>query len=159
MIRLTNLADYAVVLMCHIAAKPGGLHSAFALSGATGIPVPTVSKILGALARADLLASQRGINGGFALNQSVETITVAGIIEAVDGPIALTNCVEGSVHECNYEAFCSTKRHWVRINNAVKGALASVRLSEISVSVEVEAAAIEKAALETNLNQEFEGTG
>ncbi len=140
MIRLTNLADYAVVLMCQIAARPEVLHSAFALSRETGIHVPTVSKILGALARADLLASQRGINGGFALNKRADGVTVAAIIEAVDGPIALTNCSEGSTHECDFEDFCSTKRHWVRINDAVKGALASVRLSEIAATPEVEAA-------------------
>ncbi len=147
MIRLTNLADYAVVLMCHIAARPEMLHSAFALSRDTGIHVPTVSKILGALARAELLASQRGINGGFILNQSADEVTVAGIIEAVDGPIALTNCVEGSVHDCDFEDFCSTKRHWVRINNAVKEALASVKLSEIAVSADWEPTVGRKAAL------------
>lgn len=146
MIRLTNLADYAVVLMCHIAERPQDLHSAFALSKNTGIPVPTVSKILGALARADLLASQRGINGGFALSSSAEEITVAGIIEAVDGPIALTNCVEGSTHDCDFEDFCTTKKHWARINDAVKGALASVRLSEIAATAEVEVAVHRKAA-------------
>ena len=147
MIRLTNLADYAVVLMCHIAAKPERLHSAFALSQDTGIPVPTVSKILGALARAALLASQRGINGGFALIKGADGVTVAAIIEAVDGPIALTNCSEGSAHECDFEDFCSTKRHWVRINHAVKEALASVRLSEIAVTAEVEAAVSKHMAL------------
>ena len=147
MIRLTNLADYAVVLMCHIAAKPKTLHSAFALSQDTGIHVPTVSKILGALARADLLASQRGINGGFTLNRSADEVTVAGIIEAVDGPIALTNCIEGSGHVCDFEDFCSTKQHWVRINNAVKEALASVKLSEIAVSSDLEPALGRKVAL------------
>ena len=147
MIRLTNLADYAVVLMCHIAARPEMLHSSFALSKDTGIHVPTVSKILGALARAELLESQRGINGGFTLNRNADEVTVAGIIEAVDGPIALTNCVEGSVHDCDFEDFCSTKRHWVRINNAVKEALASVKLSEIAVSADWEPTVGRKAAL------------
>ena len=147
MIRLTNLADYAVVLMCHIAGRPEMLHSAFELSKGTGIHVPTVSKILGALARAELLASQRGINGGFTLNKSADEVTVAGIIEAVDGPIALTNCVEGSAHDCDFEDFCSTKRHWVRINNAVKEALASVKLSEIAVSADWEPTAGRKVAL------------
>lgn len=131
MIRLTNLADYAVVLMCHIADRPEALHSAFALSRDTGIPVPTVSKILGALARVELLNSQRGINGGFSLSKNPNEITVADIIEAVDGPIALTNCVEGSVHDCDLEDFCSVRRNWVRINDAVRGALQSVPLSEI----------------------------
>lgn len=147
MIRLTNLADYAVVLMCHIAARPEMLHSAFALSKDTGIHVPTVSKILGALARAELLTSQRGIKGGFILNRGADEVTVAGIIEAVDGPIALTNCVEGSTHDCDFEDFCSTKRHWVRINNAVKEALASVKLSEIAVAADWEPTVDRKVAL------------
>lgn len=132
MIRLTNLADYAVVLMCYLAHAPRKVRSAVALSRVSGIPVPTVSKILGALSRAELLRSQRGLGGGFTLGRPAEVISVADIIEAVDGPIALTNCIENSPGDCDLEALCSMRPHWQKINFAVKGALEDISLSEIS---------------------------
>ncbi len=134
MIRLTNLADYAVVLMCHLATNSKELHSAFGLAQVTGVPVPTVSKILGALARANLLVSRRGIHGGFSLRGSPDTISVAAIIEAVDGPIFITKCVPGSPNKCDMEDVCALRTSWTRINDAVKGALEGVALSEIALS-------------------------
>lgn len=134
MIRLTNLADYGVVLMCSMAKKPSDLHSAYQLSQETGIPVPTVSKILGALSKADLLVSQRGLKGGFRLSRPAVEITVADIVEAIDGPIALTNCIEKAPGDCCYEDLCSMKPHWQLINDAVKKGLAGITLNEIAGS-------------------------
>jgi len=139
MIRLTNLADYGVVLMCQIARTPEKLHSAFQLAQETGLPVPTVSKILGALSRGGLLASQRGLKGGFKLSGNPSVITVADIIEAVDGPIALTNCIEHSSGDCSFEPLCSLKPHWQLINQAVRDGLASITLEKISTSVSLPA--------------------
>jgi len=134
MIRLTNLADYGVVLMCQIVKNPDNLHSAFRLGQETGLPVPTVSKILGALSRGGLLASQRGLKGGFKLSGDPSVITVADIIEAVDGPIALTNCIETSSGDCSFEPLCSLKPHWQLINQAVRDGLASITLEKISAN-------------------------
>ncbi len=132
MIRLTNLADYGVVLMCHMACAPNGLYSAVYLSKETGIPVPTVSKIMGALSKAGLLISHRGFKGGFRLQRAPKDISVANIIEAVDGPIALTNCIEHAPGDCCYESICSMKPHWQVINTVIRKGLDSITLDEIA---------------------------
>ena len=131
MIKLSNLADYAVVLMSHIALRPEHVHPATEIAGDTGIPAPTVSKILGMLVRADLLASHRGLNGGFSLKGDADDMTIADIIEAVDGPVQLTNCLDVEDAGCDYHASCGTRSQWHKINQAVKGALSSVPLSEM----------------------------
>ncbi|MBT5073592.1 MAG: SUF system Fe-S cluster assembly regulator [Kordiimonadaceae bacterium] len=131
MIKLSNLADYAVVLMSTIAARPDELHTAASLNTDTKVPLPTVSKILGKLARAKLLKSHRGIGGGFSMNADIENISIADIVEAVDGPVQLTNCLSESNSNCDYEPGCLTKSKWDKINNAVYEALNSVPLSEM----------------------------
>lgn len=131
MIRLTNLADYAVVLMGEM-VRGGGRMNAHDLAGRTGVPEPTVSKILGQMKRAGLLASTRGIKGGFSLARPVEEISVADIVEAVDGPIALTNCVSTADKDCTLEPICAMRIHWQTINDAVRSALDGVSLGAIS---------------------------
>lgn len=132
MIKLTNLADYAVLLMCHLAQEPQKLSSAVGLAGISQVPVPTVSKILGALSRAGVLRSQRGLKGGFYLARPADDISVADIVEAVDGPIALTNCIDDTPGDCTLESLCMMKPHWQTINLAVKDALTEVSLAEIA---------------------------
>ena len=132
MIKLSNLADYAVVLMSAIAARPDKLYTAAGLNNDTRVPLPTVSKILGKLARAKLLISHRGIGGGFSMNGTKENISIADIIEAVDGPVQLTNCLSVGEHNCDYELRCLTRSKWDKINNAVYEALNNVPLSEMA---------------------------
>ncbi|MEZ5757713.1 MAG: SUF system Fe-S cluster assembly regulator [Emcibacteraceae bacterium] len=133
MIRLSNLADYAVVLMSNIAARPDDIHTAFKLNADTKVPLPTVSKILGKLAKADLLISHRGIGGGFILNSEKSDISIADIIEAVDGPVQLTNCLGEHETSCDFEPVCMTRSKWDKINRAVYEALDSVSLSEMVI--------------------------
>ncbi len=134
MIRLTKLADYAVVLMCEMSHSDARL-SAQDLATSTGIPVPTVSKILNILGRRNLLVSHRGLKGGFALSTSADEITVGSIIEAIDGPIALTLCSESNKEggcDCNFDDVCSLRPRWQLINSAVKNALDGVTLASIA---------------------------
>lgn len=131
MIKLSNLADYAVVLMSTIAARPDDLHTAASLNNDTKVPLPTVSKILGKLAKAKLLISHRGIGGGFSMGADKENISIADIVEAVDGPVQLTNCLSEEEHNCDYEPACLSRSKWDKINNAVYEALNSVPLSEM----------------------------
>lgn len=131
MIRLSNLADYAVVLMSNIAARPNEIHTAVALNADTKVPLPTVSKILGKMARADLLKSHRGIGGGFSINPEKENITIADIIEAVDGPVQLTNCLSEEDTCCDFEPVCQTRTKWDKINKAVYEALNNVSLTDM----------------------------
>ncbi|RMF08117.1 MAG: SUF system Fe-S cluster assembly regulator [Alphaproteobacteria bacterium] len=132
MIRLTKLADYAVVLMSSIAEHPDAVHAAADVARDTHIPAPTVSKILGAMARAGLLVSHRGLKGGFSLARAPQEITVADVIRAIDGPIALTNCIEEAPGACEILDCCRVRGYWYRINAAVTSALEDVTLAEIS---------------------------
>ena len=132
MIRLSRLADYGVVLMTHVATGSERPQTAAAAAAATRIPEPTASKILKLLARAGLLESQRGINGGFALARAPGDITVAEIVTAVDGPIALTECqeIDGA---CSFEEFCPTRGNWRKINTAVHHALDEISLADMTM--------------------------
>lgn len=131
MLRLTNLADYAVVVMATAARRPEAKLSAAAVSATSGIPAPTVAKLMGTLARAGLLVSHRGVAGGFGLSRPADTISVADIVEAVDGPIAITQCCGSAGADCGIEGNCSVKVHWSPINRAVREALAAVKLADL----------------------------
>jgi len=135
MIKLSNLADYGVELMCCIALKPAEVHSSAGLALGSHIPLPTVSKILGKMVRAGLLRSHRGLRGGFALAVQASDISIADIIEAVDGPVQLTNCLGEETSDCDRISNCGTRSQWYRINEAVKGALNRVPLSQMIESV------------------------
>ena len=109
MIRLSRLSDYGIVLMTQLAARPGVLTTAPELALTSGLPVPTVSKVLKAIAQDGLLESQRGIKGGYALTRPAAEISVADIIRALEGPIALTECTEAEGGSCDIEPSCPTR--------------------------------------------------
>ena len=131
MIRLTNLADYAVVVMTAAARAPDARLSAARVAELTGIPVPTVAKLMGTLARAGLLTASRGVAGCFSLAGAPDSICITAIVEAVDGPIALTNCLTGESHDCAIGGHCTVRGHWAPINEAVRAALAAVTLADL----------------------------
>jgi FeS assembly SUF system regulator len=130
-IRLSNLADYAVVVMTAAAKCNDPRLSAAAVAAHTGISAPTVAKLMGTLARAGLLVSTRGVAGGFHLARAASAISVAAIVEAVDGPIALTNCQHGEVSSCALTGSCAVRPHWGAINGAVRDALTAVTLADL----------------------------
>ncbi|ANU06793.1 SUF system Fe-S cluster assembly regulator [Paraurantiacibacter namhicola] len=129
--RLSSMADYAVVTMCAAARHCGGSRvSAAELAAETGLPVPTVQKVVSLLGRAGLIRSMRGAGGGLQLARPAAAISVADIVEAVEGPIALTACVDGA--DCAVDHTCSVKPHWPVINNALRGALADIPLTQLA---------------------------
>lgn len=129
--RLSNLADYAVVTMSAAARHCGGGRvSAAELAAETGLPAPTVQKLVSKLTGAGLLRSIRGAGGGLQLARPAAAINLAEIIEAVEGPIALTQCVE--THDCDYENGCSVRPHWPMVNAALRGALADISLIQLA---------------------------
>ena len=131
--RLSHLADYAVVLMTAAARYPAGARlSATELSCETGVPLPTAQKLMGQLAGCGLLSSMRGVGGGFTLAKSAQEISLADIVEAVEGPIALTMCSDAANHECILDAHCRVKPHMGVVGNAVRGALGAVTLTELA---------------------------
>lgn len=131
--RLTSLADYAVVMLTAAARHKGdGWLSANVLAEETGVPLATAQRLSGRLAAAGLLRSTRGAEGGFALARAPEEISLADIIEAVEGPIAMTSCVEQGRHDCVLEPECRVRPHWGAVNGAIKGALAGVTLASLA---------------------------
>ncbi len=132
--RLTHLADYAVVIMTAAARRDAGARlSASELAQETGVPLPTTQKLMGRLASAGLFDSARGVAGGFSLARPGGEISLADIIEAVEGPIAMTQCCgSDEASDCALDAHCRVKPHMNRVSNAVRGALDAVRLTELA---------------------------
>ena len=132
--RLTHLADYAVVMMAAAARRdPSARLSAGELSQDTGVPLPTAQKLMGRLAAAGLLTSARGAGGGYALARPVGDISLADIIEAVEGPIAMSQCCGSEeASDCALDARCRVKPHMNIVSNAVRGALGAVSLQSLA---------------------------
>ena len=130
--RLTHLADYAVVLMTAAARRePCARLSATDLSLDTGVPLPTAQKLMQQLAAAGLLVGHRGAGGGYALARPVAEITLADIVEAVEGPFTMTVCSEGRT-DCALDAHCRVKPHMGIVGDKVRGALGAVSLQELA---------------------------
>jgi FeS assembly SUF system regulator len=132
MLRITRQTDYAIVLLARFAAAPAdAVKNAPDLAAEGHLPAPMVSKILKHLARAGLLNSRRGAAGGYSLARSPREISVAEIVVALEGPIAMTECLTGEPGGCAIEHSCPSRPNWTRINRAVEAALAEVRLADI----------------------------
>jgi FeS assembly SUF system regulator len=132
MIRLTKQTDYGIVLLTHLAQDPARHANAPELAAETGLPLPTVSKILKLLARGDLLSSHRGVKGGYCLGRLPSQITVAEVITALEGPIAMTECVEHSPGLCIQEPVCPNRSNWQILNEVVRQALSQVTLADMT---------------------------
>jgi FeS assembly SUF system regulator len=133
MMRLSKLTDYAVVMMVHMGQADGRVFSAAQISEETGVPAPTVAKLLKELARGGLLASIRGVNGGYRMERTPEDISIAEIVQALEGPIALTACVDGADDNCNVESLCGMRGNWNKVNTAIRSALEGVSLAEMAL--------------------------
>jgi FeS assembly SUF system regulator len=132
MIRASRLADYGVVLAGHMAARPEIFYNAVDLAAVTQLPPPTVSKVLAALTRAGVLVSHRGARGGYRLARAPQEISAAEIVVALDGPIAMTMCIEHGDGACEVETACPSRRGWRRINSAIRQALEDVSLADLA---------------------------
>jgi FeS assembly SUF system regulator len=131
MFRLNRLTDYGVVVMSQMAQRDTGVSTATQIAEITGVPLPTVAKLLNALARAELVSSQRGAAGGYRLSRRPERITVTEIVQALEGPIALTACVDGSENQCDVASLCPMRGNWERVNRAIRRALDEVTLADM----------------------------
>ena len=132
MFRLNRLTDYAVVVMGQMAAQNDRLRSSVQIADETGVPLPTVAKLMNNLARAGLVESHRGVNGGYTISRTAEEISVSEIIQAIEGPIALTACVEGADEACSSQSFCPMSGNWNKVNQAIEEALKSVTLKDMT---------------------------
>ena len=130
------MTDYAVVLATHLAATKGP-HAARDLALQTQIPEPTASKVLKQLSRAGVVTSQRGAKGGYTLARPPQQIGIHEVIEAIEGPIAVTECSDETTDSlCEYETNCGVRANWQRINVAVHQALAQITLADMSFPIE-----------------------
>lgn len=130
MLRLSKLTDYAVVVLVRL-SREAGVQTSPGIAAGIGIPEPTVAKVLKILAVGGLVASQRGARGGYRLLRPLAAIPVADVIAAVDGPIALTACVEASGVECETRGLCPMHGRWEPVNEAIQQALASITLADM----------------------------
>ncbi len=136
MLRITKLTDYAIVVLTHLAG--GGVdsahnaHNARDVAERTRIPRPTVSKILKELARGGIVVSQRGVQGGYRLARAPENVSLADIIDAVEGPVALTECSSIEPEACEHAGTCPVEANWLRINQVVRRALAGISLADMA---------------------------
>ncbi len=136
--RLSSLADYAVLMMRTAATHCGGARAnAGSLGLEAGIPVPTAQKLASMLGRAGLIKATRGSGGGIKLARPAAAITLVDIIEAVDGPIALTACLDADGADCcALESPCAIRPHWIGVNTLVRDALAQVTLAHMIAAPE-----------------------
>lgn len=133
MFKINRITDYAVVIlntMCH--KDVGTLFSATDLAERTAIPLPTVSKTLKLLAKGKILVSHRGVAGGYALTRTPKEITIAHILEAIEGPLALTACVEESEDDCNAISYCPLSGQWETMNKGISNILNSVTMEDMA---------------------------
>ena len=128
--RLSRLTDYGILLLTAMAREPDRTHTARDLAEATQVPLPTVSKVLKTLTKGGVLVSHRGVVGGYGLARGPDRISLVDVVGALEGPIAITQCSEGPGH-CSLENGCSSAPHLQVVNQAIIGALAKIRLTDL----------------------------
>lgn len=134
--RLSSMADYAIVIMSAAARHCGGARvSAGRLAEETGLPAPTVQKLVSKLTAAGLMRSSRGVGGGLKLARPPAAISLADIVEAVEGPITLTACLDTTKSDCTLDGSCNVRGHWPAVNAALRGALSQVPLTRLAEDV------------------------
>tara|TARA_B100001113_G_scaffold112594_1_gene91444 strand:+ start:932 stop:1384 length:453 start_codon:yes stop_codon:yes gene_type:complete len=131
--KINKLTDYSIVIMTNMVIKnEKAMYTAKELSEITEIPLPTVTRILKMLSNKELLESQRGAQGGYSLTRSSNDISVAEVIEAMEGPIALTECASEACG-CSFEPNCAVGKPWQKINKAVNSVLQNINIAEMSI--------------------------
>lgn len=135
MLRMSKLTDYGTMVLAQLASTRGQLATCGAVADATHLGQPTVSKLLKLLVRAGLVVSERGVLGGYALAKAPELISAAEIIDALEGPVAITECssVRGC---CGFESFCRVGVAWQKINRSIRASLQDVTLADLQGSAE-----------------------
>ncbi len=131
MLRMSKLTDYGTVVLTYLADQPGHRHSAADVAVKTRLAAPTVSKLLKALTRAGLVVSHRGPHGGYELAREAAEISAAEILDALEGPVAITEC-SSDRGQCQLKSVCHVGHAWRRINYAIRQALGEVSLAELA---------------------------
>jgi FeS assembly SUF system regulator len=146
MLRVTKITDYGIVMLTQMASRNGASSNAKDIAQEARLPLPVVSKILKSLARNGLLESKRGIKGGYGLARRPEEITVAEIIRALEGPIAVTECNDRIRGVCGLQSGCPVSANWRLINDAIYQALERITLAEMARPLNRQAVNLEEPA-------------
>ena len=133
MLRLSRMTDYGVVIVGHLASHMGRTVTATDVANATGLSPATVSQVLKKLAHGELVLSHRGAHGGYSLARPPAQITVGELIATFDGPVTLTDCVDGTAGTCGVENLCALRGAWDKVNSAIRAALDSVTRADMLV--------------------------
>ncbi|WP_164007868.1 SUF system Fe-S cluster assembly regulator [Pyxidicoccus trucidator] len=133
MLRMSKMTDYGIVLMTELARAEGDTRTTRELAARTRVPLPSASKVLKSLLQAGLVVSHRGANGGYGLARPAPELSLAELVSALEGPVALTEC---GVHTsggapCELEAVCHVRGHWRLINTAIQEALGRLTLADL----------------------------
>jgi FeS assembly SUF system regulator len=131
MLRISKLTDYATVILAQLATEPAQRLTAGQLAARTRLSVATVSKLLKQMHRHGLVESTRGLHGGYRLARPAADISAAQILDALEGPVALTECASSASH-CCIEKTCAVGRSWQRVNVAIRRALTAISLLELA---------------------------
>lgn len=131
MLRISKLTDYATLILAHLAADPERRFTAGQIAAETGLAAPTVSKLLKQLHRSALVQSTRGLHGGYLLARPAAEITAVHILDALEGPVALTECA-GAASQCCLEQKCLVGRAWQRVSRAIRRSLQEITLLELA---------------------------
>ena len=131
MLRISKLTDYGTMVLACLAARPEERLTATTVADRTRLGLPTVSKLLKNLQRAGLVTSSRGAHGGYQLARPAARISAAAIIDAIEGPVAITEC-SGDHSACDLETVCSTGTAWQRVNDAIRRSLDALSLAQLS---------------------------
>ena len=131
MLRISKLTDYATVILGRLAAEPTRRFTAGQLASETRLAAPTVSKLLKQLHRRGMVNSTRGLHGGYLLARPAAQISAADILDALEGPMALTECASSQNH-CCIESSCLVGRAWQRVNLAIRRSLQEITLLELA---------------------------
>jgi len=133
MLRISRLADYAVLIATFMAREKNIKFSSRDISKMTSINLPTVNKILSLLAKKEIIIAIRGSKGGYKINQSIEKISIKDLVEAIDGPVALTVCSEDNKeNKCDLYSGCISRLNWQKVNDTIINSLSEIKLSQMN---------------------------
>jgi len=132
-LRISKLTDYGTVILADLADRDDAVASAAEVADSTGLAVPTVQKLLKLLARSGLVEAKRGAHGGYRLARGADEISAADVIDALEGPVSITECSIAERH-CEIEAQCTVGNTWQRINAAIRRALGDISLADLQAS-------------------------
>lgn len=132
MLRLNKLTDYAIVMLSRMGEREGEVFTVPSLAQDSGVPQPTVAKLMKQLGRAGVVTSQRGAAGGYMLSRRPEDVSIAEIVTALEGPISLTACIDGVDTSCSSLSLCPMSGNWNKVNRAIRSALDNVSLADMA---------------------------